>query len=241
MKRTVPDCASSLGDIVRFETVLRTENLSKICDSYKTINVPKSITTFTNIVANNPHVFVWLLSEGFHSSTETASYVFSSLISGGNLGIMKQIHRLTIIPKTNTEFVTSACSAGQVHVLKWLLDNDFSADPDVGHEAMDNRHYHIFQILWERDIKPDDCEELFTTPAEDGNIEFFEWAKNHNYYWEYYNTTRIGEIGASMGHLDLVQWAEANGCPLHRFTCLAAFNRKQYEICKWLIDKGYHK
>jgi|SRR5579872_6306535 len=233
----------TMEDIVKFEATVKSSNLDGIRKLYKTINVPKTITSFANIAVERRelHIFVWLLSEGFHSSAETSTKAFKRVVKEGEIGRMKQIFRLTTIAKTNTDFTTEACFKGHLHILKWLVTNGFGVDTGICTELLDVKRYQIFQWLWENNIREDHWgAEYFTEPASDGNIEFFEWAKENDYHWTYDFTTIIGEDGAYHGHLDLIQWAEANGCPLHWVTCRAAFRGEQYEVLKWLIDRNYH-
>jgi|SRR5579872_1117088 len=246
MKRSV-DTGMTMEDLVKFEAMVRSEiDLSEIRKFYKTINVPKTITSFTSIAIERQwnDLFMWLLSEGFHSTVETSSTAFKREIKEGNLGGMKQIHRLTILPKATKDFVTTACFTGRLHIVKWLVANGFKVDLGIYMEMLDLKHYDVYQWLWENNLKDNDHgSEYYSLPALDGNIEFFEWAKRQgdNYQWESYYKNFIGEDAAQMGHLDLVQWAEANGCPLHWVTCRSAFQNEQYEVLMWLIERGYHK
>jgi hypothetical protein len=45
-------------------------------------------------------------------------------------------------------------------------------------------------------------------------------------------------MAASGGHLDVLQWARANGCPWSKETCTYAAEAGQFEVLKWLRSNG---
>jgi hypothetical protein len=45
-------------------------------------------------------------------------------------------------------------------------------------------------------------------------------------------------MAASGGHLDVLQWARANGCPWGKETCTYAAEAGQFEVLKWLRSNG---
>ena len=47
----------------------------------------------------------------------------------------------------------------------------------------------------------------------------------------------MGAITARNGHLEVLQWARANGCPWNKATCAAAALNKYFEVLKWARTK----
>ena len=45
-------------------------------------------------------------------------------------------------------------------------------------------------------------------------------------------------FAAKEGHLEVLQWARANGCPWHKFTCRWAAELGHLEILKWPRANG---
>jgi hypothetical protein len=40
------------------------------------------------------------------------------------------------------------------------------------------------------------------------------------------------------GHLEVLQWARANGCPWDEKTCAMAARKGQFQVLKWAIKNG---
>ena len=45
---------------------------------------------------------------------------------------------------------------------------------------------------------------------------------------------------ALCGHLEVLKWARANGCPWHEEACTAAAEGGHVEVLKWLCANGCH-
>ena len=53
---------------------------------------------------------------------------------------------------------------------------------------------------------------------------------------------RVGRVyvlgAAKYGHLEVLQWARANGCPWNKWTCAFAARHGHLEVLQWLRANG---
>ncbi|CAB9506500.1 ankyrin repeat protein [Seminavis robusta] len=73
------------------------------------------------------------------------------------------------------------------------------------------------------------------TIAKAGNLPVLQWASIEE---EYPMEERTCSAAAGGGHLELLKWAQQNGCPWDKATCSAAACGGHLELLKWARENG---
>ncbi len=224
------DTSKLVTDHIIFKLVCRSNNFEALklinsveCNTFEKFMNEEFIHAYT---AGNLEIAKWLFSNGAGFNDE----IFKS----GHLEIIKWLYDdlKMDIHANDDEVFKSACSNGQIEIVKWLISID-TFNPDEGFKlACINGYFDIAQLLYSPDIKI----EIFKTVCINGHLEVAKWL--HNKSPENSFTMELFSIVCLNEHLEMVKWLYSistitiNINELFRNVC----QNGHVEVAKWLFN-----
>ena len=133
-------------------------------------------------------------------------------------------------------YCNSAACKGQLDIVIWLHENyEPNCNGNTLVEAISSGHVPTVKYLLEKDCGWDDCDDPYQVAAIVGPLEIIQLLHSHDSEWD---EDAIVEKAAEGGHLDIVQWAKENGCPLTESACQYAAGFGHFDTLKGLRDMG---
>ncbi|SOB74139.1 ankyrin repeat [Cedratvirus lausannensis] len=188
-----------------------------------------------------------------YASVEAARY--------GHLEILKWSETANTSPyHWGVNLCYEAIKGGHLHVLQWLVENDYPCDELVFSFAIHGDHFHILEWLVKKNVLPltknafnaalfsggfkyllwlkeNGCpwdEWICVHAVQARNLEFLKWLRENGCPWD----EETCAFAAQDGNLEILQWARSNGCPWNEDTCTRAASKGHLEILKWAHANG---
>jgi hypothetical protein len=111
----------------------------------------------------------------------------------------------------------AAASAGHLEVLQWLRANGCHWDEETCSRAAEGGHLEVLQWLRANGCPWDEA--ACMQAAEGGRSAIYEWSRDNGPPWD--EETRTLCLAAGSGHLAVLLWALASGCPADVHKCIA--------------------
>jgi len=162
------------------------------------------------------------------------------------------------------EWVSSAAFYGQIHMIEWMVDNDYDVSSALyhatrgGHETvvrwlLDNiecyvvsgvfsmviagRHDDILALLREHGNEPDTTALVrFLLPIQDADVVFvsLQWAHHHGFPWD----ERVAEGAAHYADIRLTRFLHDNGCPWDETATGTAAKHHDITLLQYMFENG---
>lgn len=155
--------------------------------------------------------------------------------------------------------------AGNVQVLKWAYEvQGFPLDQDITHVAARSGNLAILQYLVSKGFTADN--EVSIIASRNGDLEMIKWYREQVCctYWDEYATDQAASNGhlevlkyldkcelhsnwndysmiwgaAGGGHLEVVKWLRARGCPWTSIATYGAAEQGHLEVLEWALENG---
>lgn len=130
--------------------------------------------------------------------------------------------------------VHNAALRGHFEAVKWLSDNGAPLDnASVFWAAAQYGDVKLLEFLYARGCPWNAvaCMEA----AKAGKLKALMWLRERRCPWD---QRRLCTNAAAKGHLEVVQWAYANGCECNELTCQLAATGGHLEVLQWLRSEG---
>lgn len=168
----------------------------------------------------------------------------------GNLEMLEWIHENGDSWEIETVYMTCKCAivAGHLHILKWMLEQDYKLSRDSLWKAARYGHQHIVEWLVGKDVcmrvnidgettrfTIDDI--AFMKAAKGGHFELLKWMKENgplSHIW--YMTA---SHAASYGSIEILEWLRAEGCQFGHDIPTFAARGGHIPVLKWLRSVGF--
>jgi hypothetical protein len=149
------------------------------------------------------NIIKWLKENSYPISSRT----LGEAAGGGYLNIMEYIVNNVSGTILTADLYHSAISGNQMHIIKWLKENNCPMDDDMYTYAIIHKHIHILQWIHEngRRFNANACR----IAAMHNNLDTLKWLRANGCPWDS-NTCFYALVHK---HMDVLEWAHENGCP----------------------------
>jgi hypothetical protein len=171
-------------------------------------------------------VFQWLASRGIPMRRSVLGYSASN----GDLHVLKWAREQGHPWHKNT--CIAAAAAGRLEVLQWAADSGCPIDaPDVCNYAAKNGHLEC--VIWAHRRGAPLPWDICILAATAGRLDLLKMGRRLGYPW----LTTACAAGAA-GHMSVLQWAHAQGCPLEDEMCEFAAKAGRLDVLQWARQQG---
>jgi hypothetical protein len=184
-----------------------------------------------SLAALNGHVHVlkWARSQNYRWNEVTCT----------NAALNGHVETLKWLRSNGCPWSASACASaalnGHMAALKWLRDNGCPWDEWTLVQAARLGHEDVVKWARSHGCPSNDLEELCDIAAEEGNLVMLKIAHTvlgvpfgDDTYWN----------AVERGHIHILKWLHAHGCPWHIQSCQCATLNGHFEVLKWLRSIG---
>lgn len=159
--------------------------------------------------------------------------------AGVNAGKHGHLETLKVLafcgaPIAVKEIVKRAATHGQIHVLDWLVDEDYSLRMDEWACLGAARHGQLAALQWLRARHCPWNAWCIVYAAMGGHLHVIEWARANGCAWNRQATM----WAARQGHLEVLQWLRQHGCNWDAKACMWAARNGHFEVLQWLRAGG---
>lgn len=169
----------------------------------------------------------------------------------GNLEMLEWIQDNGDSWEIETVRTTCKCAvvAGHLHILKWMIENDYNLDWNMLYKAARYDHRHIIEWIVETDIcTRNDINGVshrftinavaFRKAAKGRQFELLKWMKENGPQPCTWNDLTPC-AAAKHGSVEILEWLRAEGCPFGSNVGLGAAGGGHIPVLKWLCSVGF--
>ncbi|KAL6059952.1 Ankyrin repeat domain-containing protein [Balamuthia mandrillaris] len=205
-------------------------------------------TCWTAAVAGHIHVLRWVANDLDDLAQVLHGRTVACAASGGQLGVFRWMkeqaeehqrkHQGEKLEVSMVLLTRHAARKGHLHVLRWAVEEngyDLTKDDYLYSCAAQGGRLDVVEWMYSLGARVKEGDTYACSQAvEAGDLNMVQWLLAHGGELDKWQTF---DTAASAGHLHLLKWVWANGCPWSSFAAGFAAEMGHTEVLRWLYQQ----
>jgi len=173
----------------------------------------------------------WVLSHLSDRDSLRFSTKFCNIAAQYGSGDILELARQHGLPWDEGTLVVAA-RYGHVPAVDYLYSQGCPYIPRVATQAAVYGQLAVLKWAHEHNLQ---AHGLCEAAASNGHLHILKWSRQYHHEWG----VLTSRGAAHQGHFEVLQWLEANGCPIHDKVCETVAKHGNIAIIQYFLYKGY--